>query len=144
MADERFDVIIIGAGLSGIEHYVGIPSTVGGALWQNLHFLSPPPERERTMFIAEVLQGADILAADGGRLTVDADWFRFAYDYSVLHDRDDVVLSATFRLEPADSEALRTTMAANLQWRRERHPPLDSEPSGFARIRKTVPVRSKP
>jgi len=126
----------VAAGLSGIEHYVGIPSTVGGALWQNLHFLSPPPERERTMFIAEVLQGADILAADGGRLTVDADWFRFGYDYSVLHDRDDMVLSATFRLEPADTETLRTTMAANLQWRRERHPPLDSEPSAGSIFKK--------
>src|SRR4051812_27227501 len=40
-------------GWSGLEHYVGIPSTVGGAIWQNLHFLSPAPARERTMFIAE-------------------------------------------------------------------------------------------
>src|SRR3954470_23728578 len=43
-------------GWSGLEHYVGIPSTVGGAIWQNLHFLSPAPERERTMFIAEVFE----------------------------------------------------------------------------------------
>ena len=33
------------AGLSGLEHYAGIPSTVGGALWQNLHFLAPAPAR---------------------------------------------------------------------------------------------------
>ena len=45
----------IGAELSGLEHYIGIPSTVGGAVWQNLHFLSPAPERARTMFIAEVV-----------------------------------------------------------------------------------------
>ena len=32
-------------GWSGLEHYIGIPSTVGGALWQNLHFLSPAPDR---------------------------------------------------------------------------------------------------
>src|SRR3979409_1759028 len=32
-------------GLSGLEHYVGIPSTVGGAVWPNLDFLSPPPAR---------------------------------------------------------------------------------------------------
>ncbi|HIB09086.1 MAG TPA: FAD-binding protein [Gemmatimonadetes bacterium] len=37
--------------LGGLHHFVGIPSTVGGALWQNLHFLSPAPERERTLFI---------------------------------------------------------------------------------------------
>jgi len=40
-------------GWSGIEHYVGIPSTIGGAVWQNLHFLEPEPERKRTMFIAD-------------------------------------------------------------------------------------------
>ncbi len=56
----------IDRGLSGLEHYVGIPSTVGGALWQNLHFLSPAPARERTMFIAEVTHSAEILTLEGG------------------------------------------------------------------------------
>src|SRR3982750_1264931 len=51
-------------GWSGLEHYVGIPSTVGGAVWQNLHFLSPAPERERTMFIAEVFDSCEILSQE--------------------------------------------------------------------------------
>lgn len=117
------------AGLSGLEHYVGIPSTVGGALWQNLHFLSPPPERERTMFIEEVLEEADILTEEGARRAVGTDYFDFGYDYSILHDRDDIVLSATFRLEPGDRARMREIMAANLAWRAARHPPLDAEPS---------------
>ncbi len=50
---------LVQRGWSGLEHYVGIPSTVGGALWQNLHFLSPAPERERTCFIAEVFESAE-------------------------------------------------------------------------------------
>ena len=119
----------VSAGLSGLEHYVGIPSTVGGALWQNLHFLSPPPERERTMFIEEVVESADILQADGSRMSVGVDYFDFGYDYSVLHDRDDIVLSATFKLETGDEARMRSVMAANLEWRRERHPPLETEPS---------------
>src|SRR5580765_5285121 len=57
----------IEAGLSGLEHYAGIPSTVGGALWQNLHFLAPAPARERTMFIAEVLAEAELLTEGGER-----------------------------------------------------------------------------
>ncbi|MEM7050657.1 MAG: UDP-N-acetylmuramate dehydrogenase [Acidobacteriota bacterium] len=126
----------VGAGLSGLEHYVGIPSSVGGALWQNLHFLSPAPERERTMFIAEVLTQAEILAADGERRTVDADYFEFGYDYSILHDRDDIVLAATFGLEPADEARLRRVMAENLDWRRQRHPPLDREPSAGSIFKK--------
>ncbi|HET6566984.1 MAG TPA: UDP-N-acetylmuramate dehydrogenase, partial [Rhodothermales bacterium] len=116
-------------GLSGLEHYVGIPSTVGGALWQNLHFLSPPPERERTMFIAEMLHEAELLTEEGERRTVGVDYFNFGYDYSILHDRKDVVLSATFQLAPGDKERMRYVMEENLKWRRERHPPLDTEPS---------------
>ena len=119
----------VNCGLSGLEHYVGIPSTVGGAIWQNLHFLSPPPERERTMFIEEVVYEAEILTEEGERKTVGVDYFDFGYDYSILHDRDDVVLSVTFQLVPEDIGRMEEIMAANLQWRRERHPPLDAEPS---------------
>lgn len=119
----------VSAGLSGLEHYVGIPSTVGGALWQNLHFLSPPPGRERTMFVEEVIAEAEILTQENDRQTVDVSYFEFGYDYSILHVRQDVVLSATFQLTPGDESRLREIMAANLAWRRERHPPLDTEPS---------------
>lgn len=117
----------VAAGLGGLEHYVGIPSTVGGALWQNLHFLSP--DRSRTVFIEEVLADAEILTASGERRHVETDYFRFGYDYSVLHECDDIVLSASFRLTASAEAGLRRTMSANLAWRRERHPPLDSEPS---------------
>lgn len=126
----------VNCGLSGLEHYVGIPSTVGGALWQNLHFLSPPPERERTMFVEEVLYEADILTEEGERKTVDVDYFDFGYDYSILHDRDDIVLSATFQLEPGEQQRMEEIMAANLAWRRERHPPLDTEPSAGSIFKK--------
>jgi UDP-N-acetylmuramate dehydrogenase len=126
----------IAQGLSGLEHYVGIPSTVGGALWQNLHFLSPAPARERTMFIAEVTKGAEILTAEGERRMVDVDYFEFGYDASVLHHRPDVVLAATFQLAPEDPERMRRVVEENLQWRRERHPPLDTEPSAGSIFKK--------
>lgn len=126
----------VASGLSGLEHYVGIPSTVGGALWQNLHFLSPPPERERTMFIEEVVYKAEILTQENERHRVDVDYFTFGYDYSILHVRQDVVLSATFQLEPGDPARMRAVMEANLQWRRERHPPLETEPSAGSIFKK--------
>jgi len=121
--------LAVQSGLSGLEHYVGIPSTIGGALWQNLHFLSPAPERERTMFIEEVVHEADLLTEEGDRVTVGTDYFDFGYDYSILHEREDVVLRASFNLEPGDTEVMRRVMQENLEWRRERHPPLDTEPS---------------
>jgi UDP-N-acetylmuramate dehydrogenase len=122
--------------LSGLEHYVGIPSTVGGALWQNLHFLAPAPARERTMFIAEVTQEAEILTVAGERRTVGVDYFEFGYDHSILHHRPDIVLAATFQLAPEDPERMRRIVEENLQWRRERHPPLDTEPSAGSIFKK--------
>jgi UDP-N-acetylmuramate dehydrogenase len=126
----------IAHGLSGLEHYAGIPSTVGGALWQNLHFLAPAPARERTMFIAEVTESAAILTEEGERRTVDVGYFQFGYDDSILHHRRDIVLSATFRLAPADPERLRRVVEENLEWRRLRHPPLDTEPSAGSIFKK--------
>ena len=128
--------VCVAIGLSGLEHFVGIPSTVGGALWQNLHFLSPPPKRERTIFIEEVVHEAEILRADNTRSTVDVDYFNFGYDYSALHDTEDIVLRATFQLTPADRGRMKEIMDANLQWRRERHPPLDREPSAGSIFKK--------
>jgi UDP-N-acetylmuramate dehydrogenase len=119
----------VSRGLGGLHHYVGIPSTVGGAVWQNLHFLSPPPERERTMFIEEVVEGATILTEEGEVRQVDRDWFQFGYDFSVLHVRRDVVLDVTFRLDPAPEQELREVIRENLQWRDDRHPDLWLYPS---------------
>jgi UDP-N-acetylmuramate dehydrogenase len=114
----------VAAGLGGLHHFVGIPSTVGGAIWQNLHFLSPPPERERTVFVEEVVESCELLTEEGERRTVGLDYLKFGYDYSILHERRDVVLSTTFRLHPEPREEMREVIRANLEWRDERHPDL--------------------
>lgn len=123
-------------GWSGLEHYVGIPSTVGGAIWQNLHFLSPAPERERTMFIAEVFESCEILSAENERKTVGADYVKFGYDDSVFHHRADVVLAATFRLTKADPAVLQRIMQENLSWRGSKHPWLEWHPSAGSIFKK--------
>jgi UDP-N-acetylmuramate dehydrogenase len=123
-------------GLGGLHHFVGIPSTVGGAIWQNLHFLSPAPARERTCFIAEVVESAEILTQEGERRRVGVDYFRFGYDFSVLHERDDFVLSVDFRLEPAPETELRRVIRENLAWRDERHPDLWLYPCAGSIFRK--------
>jgi UDP-N-acetylmuramate dehydrogenase len=126
----------VAEGLSGLEHFAGIPSTVGGALWQNLHFLSPAPARERTVFIAEVLEAAELLTEEGERRRVDGAYCEFGYDTSILHHRRDVVLAATFLLARRPPAELRRVVAENLAWRAERHPPLDTEPSAGSIFKK--------
>lgn len=130
------DLIVetIRRGRGGLHHYVGIPSTVGGALWQNLHFLSP--DRSRTCFIEEVVDGAEILTEEGDRRRVDVDYFRFGYDDSILHHRADIVLTADFRLEAIPEEELREVVRANLRWRDDRHPDLWLYPSAGSIFKK--------
>lgn len=134
---ETFPDLIIATlarGLGGLHHYVGIPSTVGGALWQNLHFLSP--DRSRTCFIEEVLDGAEILTAEGERRRVGVEYFRFGYDDSILHHRNDLVLTADFRLSRTPVEELRHVIRENLAWRDDRHPDLWLYPSAGSVFRK--------
>ena len=123
-------------GWSGLEHYVGIPSTVGGAIWQNLHFLSPAPERERTMFIAEVFASAELLTEENERKTVDRDYIGFGYDDTVFHHRQDYALAATFQLERKDPDVMQRIMQENLSWRGARHPWLEWHPSAGSIFKK--------
>jgi UDP-N-acetylmuramate dehydrogenase len=123
-------------GWSGLEHYVGIPSTVGGAIWQNLHFLSPAPERERTMFIAEVFESADLLTEENERKTVDKAYMGFGYDDTVFHHRRDYALAATFKLERGDPNVMHRIMQENLSWRGSRHPWLEWHPSAGSIFKK--------
>lgn len=123
-------------GWSGLEHYVGIPSTVGGAVWQNLHFLSPAPARERTMFIAEVFASCEILSQEGERKSVGPDYVKFGYDDSVFHHRRDVILAVTFRLSKGDPQELHRILQENLSWRGAKHPWLEWHPSAGSIFKK--------
>ncbi len=111
------------ANLSGLEHFAGIPSSVGGALWQNLHFLAP--NRQATIYIADVLEYATLLDEQSKQLVVDRDFFRFGYDDSILHHRSLVVLDATFQLTAKPRAEIERQIQENLTWRRAKQPQLD-------------------
>ena len=113
--------------LSGLEHYVGIPSTIGGALWQNLHFLSP--DRKTTLFIESVLESAEILDENSNLKVVDRDFFNFGYDYSILHDKNLLVTKVTFSLITRDKSLIKKQIDENLKWRNEKQPQLTDFPS---------------
>jgi len=123
-------------GWSGLEHYIGIPSTFGGAVWQNLHFLEPEPERKRTMFIADVFSSCELLTEEGERKTVDRDYMQFGYDTSVLHHRKDIALAVTFQLERGDTAVMHRIIQENLSWRGARHPWLQIHPSAGSIFKK--------
>ncbi|MEO7646765.1 MAG: UDP-N-acetylenolpyruvoylglucosamine reductase, partial [Gemmatimonadaceae bacterium] len=106
------------------------------AVWQNLHFLSPAPERERTMFIAEVFDRCELLTEAGERKVVDRDYMRFGYDSCILHFTKDIVTWAEFQLSKGDTADMHRILQENLSWRGSRHPWLQFHPSAGSIFKK--------
>jgi len=78
-------------GLIGLEEFSGIPGTIGGAVFINLHYFE--------FLIAQFLVHAVIIDAVTGVIqTVDNAWFNFSYNYSTLHTRTHYLVCATFAL----------------------------------------------
>ncbi len=90
----------VGASLAGLEHLLGIPGTVGGALVSN----AGAGGRD----IGSVTEKIEILSRDGGIKSIGADEAQFSHRRSDLGG--DVILSATFRLEKSDLESLTKRM----------------------------------
>ncbi|MBT4594704.1 FAD-binding protein [bacterium] len=85
------------AGLTGFEVFSGIPGTVGGSVFVNLHYFEA--------FLGNFLTSAKVISRKTGKTqTVERAWFNFGYDQSKLYEGNYFVVDATFRLNPASSE----------------------------------------
>lgn len=102
-------------GLSGIEFGVNIPGTVGGAVRMNANAYGGE--------LARVLEWVTVCTAAGSERRAPAE-LGFRYRGSDLGPAE-IVARASFRLEPADSAAIKATMAA---MRERRH---EAQPSGI-------------
>lgn len=101
-------------GRHGLEFFVGIPGTVGGAVRMN----AGGHGRET----AEVLVCAQVLSLDTGVIqSITGEQLQFAYRTSALSSRD-VVIEATFSTEPDQAGAAVTTIEEIVRWRREHQP----------------------
>ncbi|PIR96998.1 MAG: UDP-N-acetylenolpyruvoylglucosamine reductase [Candidatus Doudnabacteria bacterium CG10_big_fil_rev_8_21_14_0_10_41_10] len=106
------DKIIVGAGetmgkvaaismqnnLSGIEWAVGIPGTVGGALFGNSNCFGGST--------GESVRKATLLGRDGEIKTVEKDYFQFDYNYSKLQDTKEIALEVVFGLKKITKEEM--------------------------------------
>jgi UDP-N-acetylmuramate dehydrogenase len=113
------------AGRTGLEFYVGIPGTVGGAVRMN----AGGHGRET----ADVLVDAEVadLAAGGVPTPRPLARLGFGYRRSALSPTE-VVTGATFRVVDGDATAADAEVAAIVRWRREHQPGGSNAGSVFA------------
>ena len=107
------------AGLTGLEFGLAIPGTVGGAIWAN----AGAHDNE----VALVLKSARVLAADGTESVVLTRDLGLAYrDSRFKHGPagapSELVLEATFRLSPAEPDAIKERLDEIRRWRQAHQP----------------------
>jgi UDP-N-acetylenolpyruvoylglucosamine reductase len=101
-----------GWGLSGIEFGINIPGTAGGAVRMNANAYGGQ--------LARVLDWVEVSTASGTERRAP-EQLGFSYRRSNLRGGE-VVSRACFRLRPGDPEAIRATLAAMRERRREAQP----------------------
>lgn len=121
-------------GLAGLEPFLGLPGTVGGAIYINAHF-----ERD---FVGDRLEKARILGKNGKVREVDNFYFHFGYDQSNLQKTGEVILAAVFTLTGGDREILWQKAQAAMELRRKSHHyDLPSAGCIFRNIKKSDALR---
>ncbi len=109
-------------GLRGLEGLVGIPGTVGGAVFGNAGAFGRS--------IGESLVSAVVVERSGEEAVLAGGHLCFSYRRSGFRDTGSILLRATFRLVPGDEKDMRQEMASYLEQRKRRHPAWPTASAG--------------
>lgn len=82
--------------LIGLEEFSGIPGTVSGSVYINIHYFE--------FLLSQFLVSAKVVEKYTGELiNVDKSWFNFGYNDSTLQNKEHFLVNATFKLKKVDS-----------------------------------------
>lgn len=108
----RLAVAALDRGLTGLEFAHGIPGTVGGAVFMNAGAYGGE--------MAQVVTAVTCLNAEGEIETVTD--FKFGYRTSAFSDGSRMILSASFKLEQGDRDAIKARMDELCAQRQSKQP----------------------
>jgi len=101
--------------LSGLEFLAGMPGTVGGGVWMNARCYGSE--------IADVLEWAEVIDFADGEPAVKriaTEKADFGYKRSPFHGKDQLILSACFKLKTGNKDDIRNEMEKNRKDRVEK------------------------
>ena len=82
-------------GLGGLEEFSGIPGTIGGSVYINVHYFE--------FLLSDFLVSARVIDKVTGQVSaVDKAWFAFGYNESTLQSGNYFLVEATFKLKALD------------------------------------------
>lgn len=98
----------------GLEEFSGIPGTVGGSVYINLHYYE--------FLLEHFLIKATVIEHETGTIhTVDKQWFDFGYNQSKLQDRKHYLVDATFLLKKGSNQEIAYARGRQVEIIRHRH-----------------------
>lgn len=123
--------------LAGLEYAVGIPGSVGGALYGNAGCYGRD--------IGSITIECTISTMDGSRVeTKPAEWFQFDYRDSRLKRDPHVLLSCLLQLERGDRVEIDRVIEEKLEIRRVKHPQWRIEPTAGSYFKNLPPDWQRP
>ncbi len=106
----------VNKGYQGFEYHKGLPGTVGGAVYMNSKWTKP------ISYFGENLEYAYLVDDRLQDKKVDRNYFKFAYDYSILQKTKEVLLEAVFRLKKSNPEILKKRSESAFEYRKKTQP----------------------
>jgi UDP-N-acetylmuramate dehydrogenase len=103
-------------GLAGLEMQLGLPGSVGGAVFMNSKWTHP------VGYVGDAVYQAKILTSGNTVKEVPKSYFQFAYDSSVLQKTREIVLSVVFALHKKDKDMLWKIANESVLFRHETQP----------------------
>lgn len=100
--------------LTGLEYFLGVPGTVGGAIYNNSHYLND--------LIGNYIEAVKVINQKGKITWLKQSECDFAYDHSRFQTSKEVILGAKFSLLKGDPQAIREKMLTGAQYRAKSQP----------------------
>ncbi|MCD8484645.1 UDP-N-acetylmuramate dehydrogenase [Candidatus Woesebacteria bacterium] len=88
--------------LSGLEPFLGVPGTLGGAIYNNSHYTNE--------LIGDFVVAVEVLTPDGQRIWLNQEACEFAYDDSRFHRSGESILRVIFALLTGERSVLDTNL----------------------------------
>lgn len=103
-------------GLAGIEMHLGLPGTVGGAVYMNSKWTHPEG------YVGDVIHQAEIFTPHNTLELVPRSYFQFGYDTSSIQTSGDIVTKVIFALVVDEKKHLWDIANRSIAYRRETQP----------------------
>jgi len=107
--------------LTGLEPFVGVPGTLGGAVYNNSHY--------QTELIGDLVAAVEVLTPEGERRWIHQAESEFAYDDSRFQRSGEIILQVLLFVLPGDPDKI-TLMVQESDMKRSSTQPLGTPSSG--------------